>query len=168
MTPLNHLAVDLHAESRLARQNWTRNHDGHLARAGISTKAAFGAGGLGVQRVSTTGRLFQPSPEGFPAIIIAIRDIGLAPDTLDLLAVRIDAPDRWWARLGEAGLILGEDHYLAAVSEGEGVRVFDSPVAWLRGGCNGCVFLDDVEARWEMERQGEDDDALREWWEDAA
>ena len=76
--------------------------------------------------------------------------------------------DRWWSRLGEAGLILGEDHYLAAVSEGEAVRVFDSPVVWLRGGCDGSVFLDDVEARWEMERQGEDAAASRQWWEAAA
>ena len=160
--------VDLHAEFHLACRNRTRDHEGHLARAGISTMTAFDAGGLGVQRISTTGRLFEPSLEGFPTIILAIYEIGLAPDILDLLAVRVDIPDRWWSRLGEAGLILGEDRYLAAVSEGEAVRVFDSPVAWLRGGCGGCVFLDDVEARWEMERQGEDAAALRQWWEAAA
>ncbi len=168
--PINVVAAvtNLRAEFNLACQNWTQEHDAHVARAGISTKTTFDAGELGVQRISTTRRLFQPAPEGFPAIIIAIYEIGLAPDILDLLAVRIDAPDRWWARLGGPGLILGEDHYLAAVSEGKAVRVFDSPVAWLRGGCGGCVFLDDVESRWEMERQGNDDDALREWWEAAA
>ncbi len=168
MIPLNHLAADLHAEFNLACRNWTRDHDGHLARAEISTKATFDAGGLGVERIGTVGRLFEPSSRGFPAIILAIYDIGLAPDILDLLAVRVDTPDRWWSRFGEPGLILGEDHYLAAVSEGEAVRIFDSPVAWLQGGCNGCIFLDDVEARWEMERQGEDDAALRQWWEAAA
>ena len=161
-------APNLHAEFDLACRNRTLEHDEHLARAGISTKVAFRAGELGVQRISTAGRLFEPSPGGSPALILAIYDIGLAPDILDLLAVRADTPGRWWSRLGEAGLILGEDHYLAAVSEGEAVRVFDSPVAWLQGGCGGCVFLDDVEARWEMERQGEGADALREWWEDAA
>ena len=164
MTTPKHIA----AEFRLACQNWARDHDRHLARAGISTMAAFRAGGLGVQRISTAGRLFQPSPGGFPAIIIEIREIGLAPDTLDLLAVRIDTPDRWWSRFGEPGLILGEDHYLAAICEAKPVRIFDSPVAWLQGGCGGSVFLDDVEARWEMERQGEDDAVLRQWWEAAA
>ena len=95
-------------------------------------------------------------------------EIGLPPDILDLLAVRIDTPGRWWSRLGEAGLILGEDRYLASVAEGAAVRVFDSPVAWLQGDCGGCVILDDVQARWEMERQGEDHAALRQWWEAAA
>ncbi len=168
--PINVVAAvaNLHAEFHLAYRNRTRQHDEHLARAGISAKTTSDAGGLGVQRISTAGRLFQPSLGGFPAIIIAIREIGLVPDTLDLLAIRIDAPDRWWARLGELGLILGEDRYLAAVSRGDAVRVFDSPVAWLQGNCDGCVFLDDVEARWEMERQSEDSAALREWWEDAA
>ena len=159
---------NLHAEFDLAYRSRSLEHGKYLTRAGISAKTIFEAGGLGVQRISTAGRLFAPSPGGFPAIILAIYDIGLAPDILDLLAVRVDTPDRWWSRLGEAGLILGEDRYLAAVSEGEAVRVFDSPVAWLRGGCTGSVFLDDVEARWEMERQGEDDAALRQWWEAAA
>ena len=160
--------VNLHAEFVLACRSRTRQHDEHLARAGISTMAAFSAGELGVQRISTTGRLFEPSPRGFPAVIIAIREIGLAPDILDILAVRVDTPGCWWSRFGEPGLILGEDRYLAAVSEGEAVRVFDNPVAWLQGGCGGCVFLDDVQARWEMERQGENDAALRQWWEAAA
>ncbi len=159
---------NLHAEFSLACRNRTLEHGEYLAMAGISAKTTFTVGGLGVQRISTAGRLFGPSRGGFPAIILAIYDIGLAPDILDLLAVRVDTPDRWWSRLGEAGLILGEDRYLAAVSEGEAVRVFDSPVAWLQGDCGGCVFLDDVEARWEMERQGEDDVALRQWWEAAA
>ena len=159
---------NLHAEFDLACRNWSPEHGEYLARAGISAKTIFTVGGLGVQRISTAGRLFEPSPGGFPAIILAIYEIGLAPDILDLLAVRVETPGRWWSRLGEAGLILGEDHYLAAVSEGEAVRVFDSPVAWLQGGCGGSAFLDDVEARWEIEHQGEDDAALRQWWEAAA
>ena len=65
-------------------------------------------------------------------------------------------------------MILGEDHYLAAVTEEARLMVLESPVAWIRGGCDGCVFLDDAEARWASERLAEDDEALRDWWQVAS
>ncbi len=48
------------------------------------------------------------------------------------------------------------------------LKVFESPVAWLRGDCDGSVILDNAEARWTNERFADDDGALRAWWEAAA
>ena len=160
--------ADLHAEFELAYRNWTPEHDRHLAKAGISVEAVVRAGDYGVQRIDTTGRLYQPSLRGFPAYILGVRALGLNREILDLIAVRVDSPERWWYRVGEPGLILGEDRYFAAVSKSEAVRGFDSPTAWLRSNCDGCVVLDDVEARWTMKHLAEDDTALRAWWGIAA
>ncbi len=86
------------------------------------------------------------------------------PELVDLIAFRTDDPGCWWYRNGELGLVLGEDRYLAAIEAGASLRLFDSPLAWLRGGCAGAVFLDDVEARWSAERCAEDAVALTDWW----
>ena len=162
------LGPDLYAEFELAYQNWTPEHDRHLASAGIPVEAMDRAGDYGVQRIDTTGRLYQPSLNGFPAYILPIRALGLNHEILDLIAIRTDTPGRWWYRIGEPGLILGEDQYLAAVSRSEAVRVFESPTAWLRSNCDGCVVLDHAEARWTLKLLGEDDAALRAWWKIAA
>lgn len=114
----------------------------------------------------------MPSPEGFPAAILAIWSPAAPsiyravedPEIIDLIAIRVDDPGRWWYRIGDPGLILGEDRYLAAVDRYMPVKVFDSPLAWLRGNCEGTCFLDDVEARWANDRLAEDDAALRDWW----
>ncbi len=87
---------------------------------------------------------------------------------MDLLALRLDQPETWWRRIGEPGLALGEDRYLEAIATGASLRVHDAPLAWLRGGCDGVVFLDDVEARWTSERFAEDEAALQRWWGTAA
>ncbi len=114
----------------------------------------------------------MPSPEGFPAIIVAAWSPAAPsiycavedPEIVDLIAFRTDDPGCWWYRNGELGLVLGEDRYLAAIEAGASLRLFDSPLAWLRGGCAGAVFLDDVEARWSAERCAEDAVALTDWW----
>ena len=64
--------------------------------------------------------------------------------------------------------MLGEDRYLRAADCGASLYAFDSPVSWLQGGCDGCVFLDDAEARWTTERYADDDIALRDWWKEAS
>ena len=87
---------------------------------------------------------------------------------MDLLALRLDKPETWWRRVGELGLILGEDHYLDAIGTGAQITVFDSPVAWLRGNCAGACILDDCEARWSAERHTEDEAALDDWWRAAS
>ncbi len=170
------MTINLAAEFDLAYRNRTQAHRQHLVEGGITFQAILRAGDLGVERIATMGRLYTPSPEGFPAVILAIwspapPSIYCAvddPEILDLIAIRTDDPGRWWYRMGEPGLILGEDLYLDAVDQGTALRVFESPVAWLRGGCDGCVFLDDAEARWTIERFAEDQVALQDWWRAAS
>ena len=118
----------------------------------------------------------MPSPTGFPAVILAIwspapPSIYCAvedPKIVDLIALRTDDPGHWWYRLGEPGLILGEDRYLDAIERDMPLKVFESPVAWLQRGCAGACFLDDAESRWAVERFGQDEATLREWWGAAA
>ena len=170
------MRTNLAAEFDLAWRNRTQEHRKHLADAGITFQAMLRAGDLGVQRIATTGRGYMPSPDGFPAVILAVWDpappsIYCAvenPVIMDLIAFRTDAPATWWYRLDNLGLVLGEDRYLDATETGAPLKVFDSPLAWLRSNCDGTVFLDDVEARWTAERFAEDEAALQRWWGAAA
>ena len=170
------MRIDLDADFDLAWRNRTQEHRKHLADAGITLQTMLRAGDLGVVRIATTGRLYTPSPEGFPAVILpiwhpappSIYTIVESPEILDLLALRLDQPEAWWRRVGEPGLVLGEDQYLNAIATGAPLKVYDTPFAWLRGNCDGAVFLDDVEARWTTERFAEDEAALQAWWGTAA
>ncbi len=65
----------------------------------------------------------------------------------------------------DAFCVLG---YLDATETAAPLKVFDTPVAWLQGNCDGAVFLDDVEARWSAERYAEDEAALADWWRAAS
>ena len=168
--------VDLASEFDLAVANLNPDHFRYLAGAGVSFETVCRAGYVGVERIARTGRLYMPAPDGFPALIMAawspappsIYCAVESPEIPDLIAFRTDAPDKWWYRVGEPGLVLGEDRYLAAVDGAMALKVYDSPLRWLQGGCDGTVFLDDVEARWTSERFAEDEAALQAWWGTAA
>ena len=60
---------------------------------------------------------------------------------IDLIAVDIDHPDRFWRRRGEA-LVLGSAYLEIAGQEGEPVPVFKNPMSWLKSGGAGIVILD--------------------------
>ncbi len=170
------MRIDLAAEFDRAVANLNPAHFRHLATAGVSFEAILRAGDLGVERIAATGRLYSPHPNGFPAIILAIwspapPSIYCAvenPAVLDLLALRLDQPSAWWRRIGEVGLVLGEDQYLTSIETGAPLKAHDSPLCWLQGGCDGTVFLDDCEARWSAERFAEDEAALADWWRAAS
>ena len=170
------MRIDLAAEFDLAWRNRTPEHRKHLAGAGITFQAMLRAGDLGVARIATCGQLYMPAPDGFPVLTMAAwspapPSIYCAvenPVIMDLIAFRTDAPATWWYRLGNLGLVLGEDRYLDATETGAPLKVFDSPLAWLRSNCDGTVFLDDVEARWTPERFAEDEAALQAGWCTAA
>ena len=170
------MQIDLAAEFDRDVANLNPAHFRHLAGAGVSFEAICRAGYVGVERIATTGRLFAPAPAGFPVVILAIWSSAPpsvysaveSPEILDLIAFRTDARATWWYRLGEPGLILNEDLYLDAIETGVPLKVFESPLAWLQGGCDGCVFLDDAKGRWVAERFAEDGAALDRWWGAAA
>lgn len=169
-------AINLAAEFDLAYRKRTQAHQLHLADVGVTFDAMLRAGDLGVERIATTGRIYTPSSNGFPAMILALwspapPSIYTAvenPEILDLLALRLDQPDLWWRRTGDLGMILGEHRYLDAIDRDKPLKVFDSPVAWLRGDCGGCVLLDDAETRWTNERNADDRGAPHGWWEAVA
>ena len=112
----------LESEFDLAVANLNPDHFRHLDDAGVSFEAICRTGYVGVERIATTGRLYMPAPDGFPVLILAIwspapPSIYCAvedPEIVDLIALRTDDRGRWWYRLGEPGLVLGEDHYLDA------------------------------------------------------
>ena len=113
----------LTAEFDRAWRNRTQEHRAHLADAGVTFEAMLRAGDLGVERISTTGRLYAPITDGFPAVILAVWSPAApsiycsveGPEILDLLALRLDQPSTWWRRIGEVGLVLGEDQYLTSI-----------------------------------------------------
>ena len=60
---------------------------------------------------------------------------------VDLVAVDLNHPDRFWRRRGKA-LILGAAYLEIARQEGEPVPVFSTPLSWFRSGGAGVVVLD--------------------------
>ena len=60
---------------------------------------------------------------------------------VDLVAVEVDHPDRFWRRRCEA-LVLGNAYLEIAGQEGEPVSVFKTPLSWLCSGGDGIVVLD--------------------------
>ena len=164
------------AEFDRAWRNRTQKHRAHLAGAGVTFEGMLRAGDLGVERITTTGRLYTPSPEGFPAIILAIWAPAppsiycsvANPVILDLLALRLDQPETWWWRIGEPDLILGSDNLDLAHATGWPISFATTPLDWLQADCRGACLLDHCEARWAAERFAEDEAALREWWRTAA
>jgi hypothetical protein len=60
---------------------------------------------------------------------------------VDLVAVDLDRPDRFWRRRGES-LVLGSAYLDLAADFGEPVPVFRNPMSWLRSGGAGIVVLD--------------------------
>ena len=112
----------------------------------------FGAGLPGLANIRSRGVAhFEFDDNGLPALIIPCYD-GLAglldanpqrhvEELVDLVAVDIDRPDRFWRRRGEA-LILGNAFLEIAGQEFEPVPVFKNPMSWLRSGGAGIAILD--------------------------
>ena len=87
------MTINLHAEFDLAYRNRSQEHRQHLADAGITFQAMLRAGDLGVERIDASGRLYMPSPNGFPAVILAIWSP--APALAALASTGIAQP-AWW------------------------------------------------------------------------
>ena len=100
-------SADLLFEMQMAVRG-TRAYGGlpALARVlGITHEAIKNAGGVGVLRITTEGRYFEPVAAGGDLAVVVpvyeIKDDGGAELT-DLVAFRIDAPSRTWIRTGYA------------------------------------------------------------------
>ena len=134
-----------------------------LEELGVTRESTERCGGIGWDRITTTGRLYAPLPVGEIAAIspvwAAAPSIYRAvprPHLRDLIAWHPAEPETWWYRLGIDRLILGEIHYLEAMETGCALPVFATPLDWLKAAGEGAVFLTDVEARWAAEREADD------------
>ena len=106
--------------------------------------------GLAKIRPTRDGR-FEFVEDGLTAVIIPVYNtipgiLGTNADRhvehlVDLVAVDVDRPDKFWRRRGEA-LVLGLAYLEIAGQEGEPVPVFKNPMTWLRSGGDGIVVLD--------------------------
>lgn len=120
-----------------------------LKEAGVSPSAWIAAGSLTTPRVQPVGRLYLPDPFGHSTFALRVVD-GRPPswkylelDPLaDLLAFRLDEPERWWLRRGRVGLVLGLDQLAEAFETRSSINIHATPLDWLRASCVGVCPLD--------------------------
>ena len=134
--------TEVWAELSHARASVTPAQDRRLHALGIPADARLMCG---TARIQPEGKFYQADDNGIMAVIIPIIE---GEVVADLLAFQPSRPDRWWLRLGVAAY-LGGDALGDAVMD-EPVRVFRTPLAWLRAGApaDGLVVLDhDIASR---------------------
>ncbi len=136
------------------RQLWLGNSehpDVKKLRSSLPDGFLLGCGmpGLATIRPAHDGR-FEFTENGLTALIIPLYDT--IPGNLDanaerhlehlidLVAVDLDHPDRYWRRRGEA-LVLGNAYLEIAGQEREVVPVFKNPLTWLQAGGAGVMVL---------------------------
>jgi hypothetical protein len=101
---------------------------------------------VGVARieVANAAPLFQPCPDGVPAIISPI-SYSYGPcelDPVDLVAWQLGSPDQWYFRRGELGLVLGDDNLARADFFHEPIRLHRNPLNWMQASGDGACLLD--------------------------
>ena len=156
----------------LATPSINSKQRGQLEELGVTREAIHRAGGLGWSRVSTAGRLYEPSDAGDVALIQpvwygpapSIHQNVEHPELADLIAWRLDEPTIWHYRLGTPGAALGADNLDLAHSEGWPICFALTPLDWLRGECRGAVLLDLCSAHWRAEDEAERAKATAGWW----
>ena len=159
---------DLAAEGRfvsqlaLVREHWASVrrlflNDSDLdpgadTRSNLPPEFWLGCGMPGLAPVKPTrDGHFEFAEDGTAALIVPIYDIDPwlldanaerhVDHLIDLVAVDLNEPGRFWCRRGEA-LILGSIYLDIAGQEDEPVPVFSNPISWLRAGGEGIVVLD--------------------------
>jgi len=144
----------------LAYPDLTSWHIRRLKEAGVSPKCWIAAGEMTSPRIRAIGRTFIPDPMGEAAYCLKVFDGEPAgpinPDSsiplVDLLAFRLEAPDRWYLRRGKWNLVLGKDQFVDAMAEGRPCVLHPTPLDWLRAECRGACPLDLAEAFQATER----------------
>ena len=110
-------------------------------------------GGLGVMRIRTSGRYFEPTEAGATAetaVIVPVWERDLGGDLVDLLALRLDHPALFHVRTGYARCI--GTSFADEISDGTtlwslpddvhpSLPLFPNPLIWLRNNCAGAVLL---------------------------
>jgi hypothetical protein len=143
---------DLAAEMRVARESLTAAHWDELEAHGVSTTVIASFALLGAAKIRVGNGLYEPAPDGRWAYVTPVLvDNELGPEAaqpiscarilghlVDLLAWHPRHPRRWALRVGAAPWLgCCEPQYM----EPEPVRIWRSPLAWLRADCDGLVML---------------------------
>ena len=161
---LEALASDQHFDRQLAlvREHWDAVR--HLwidsavpaavvrIRSHLHDDFLLGCGMPGIADIKPArDGLFEFTKDGLTAVIIPAYDtipgnLDANPEAhlehlVDLVAVDVDHPERFWRRRGKA-LVLGAAYLEIAGQEGEPVPVFSNPMSWLRSAGAGVVVLD--------------------------
>ena len=134
------------------RYLWLDSTDAAQLRSDLHNDFLLGCGMPGLANVKTTDSgVFNFSENGLTALIIPVYDtipgnldanpIRHVKHLVDLVAVDLDHPDRYWRRRGEA-LVLGNAYLEIAGQEREPVPVFKNPLTWLQAGGAGIMVLD--------------------------
>ena len=163
-TALELMVAQGHFERQLAlvsehwtsvRRLWLGNSkflDVRKLRSSLPDNFLQGVGmpGLATIRSARDGR-FVFTENGLTALIIPAYDtipgnvdanpIRHLEHLIDLVAVDLNRPDRFWRRRGEA-LVLGNAYLEIARQEREPVPVFKNPLSWLQAGGAGIMVLD--------------------------
>jgi hypothetical protein len=137
------------------RRLWLTDSDldpaGHI-RSDLPPEFWVGCGMPGSANIKpTSDDRFEFAENGQPAIIVPCYDglpglLDANPERhvehlIDLVAVDVDQPDRFWRRRGEA-LILGSAYRDIAAEEGAPLPVYRNPLSWLKSCGDGIVMLD--------------------------
>ncbi len=140
---------------KAARHLWLDNADPlKVAQLGPDLPFDFwmtaGQPGLGNIRPTRDGR-FDFAEDGRRALIIPNYHVipgaldanpaAHAEHLVDLVAVDLDRPGRFWRRRGRA-VVLGNAYLEIASQESEAIAVFSTPLSWLRSGGAGICVLD--------------------------
>jgi hypothetical protein len=138
---------DLHAEFDCASANFDGRHIEHCTRHGLPFWRRHLCGSLGVERIRTSGALYEPDAHGRAAYVVgawwpeppgSFYPWQHPPELLDLIA--FDLCGAWWQRTGDA-MVLGE-HVLAET--GGAVPVVASPLEYVRAGGRAVLHLQPV------------------------
>jgi len=109
---------------------------------------------VGLQRIEPGGYLYQPAEHGELALAVPVYT-GPMPsfmtpadesELIDLVAFQISNPGRWWRRTGVVDY-LGEHLIRSSVTWNRPLRVFETPLDWLKAYCQGvCPLSQDYSA----------------------
>jgi hypothetical protein len=124
----------------------------HFERLNVTRDALERVGYVGVELVETAGHCYWPSPYGNPAVVVACwlseppgpHCCVENPIIADLVAFYPARPAVWWYRTGQ-GRALGWSRLAHAEATGEPVRLYRTPLDYLRAGGDGAVLLDHLE-----------------------
>lgn len=126
--------VDLWAELKIARLK-VKRADEILARHGVTDPNARQLCGL--VRIVRMGKFYEPHPDGEYAIILPVIDVD---ELVELVAFDPRTPEKWFQRLGGEQLLGGDA--LANQLLNKPLRIFRTPLSWMKGRCDGVVLFD--------------------------